>query len=143
MFSELFGMGIETILFSFIADEEMYKVEDRFAEGELMSTIQKTAQAHKMLKAGTKVHQVQVSPTKVISYLQVYQNKLLNFRIIYLFAILVVNEIVHQIVFLFSALGGRRSRSRQGGVEARRNCFLISFRLVWLETQSGCKENYY
>ena len=95
MFSELFGMGIETILFSFIADEEMYKVEDRFAEGELMSTIQKTAQAHKMLKAGTKVHQVQVSPTKVISYLQVYQNKLLNFRIIYLFAIHVVNEIVH------------------------------------------------
>ena len=38
-------MGIETILFCFIADEEMFKLEDRFAEGELMSTIQKTAQA--------------------------------------------------------------------------------------------------
>ena len=72
MFSELFGMGIETILFSFIADEEMYKVEDRFAEGELMTTIQKTAQAHKVLKAGTKVHQVQVSPSKVISIFQYY-----------------------------------------------------------------------
>ncbi len=45
MFSEIFGMGIETILFCFIADEEMFKVEDRFAEGELMTTIQKTQQA--------------------------------------------------------------------------------------------------
>lgn len=45
MFSEIFGMGIETILFCYIADEEMFKLEDRFAEGELMSTIQKTAQA--------------------------------------------------------------------------------------------------
>ena len=72
MFSELFGMGIETILFSFIADEEMYKVEDRFAEGELMTTIQKTAQAHKVLKAGTKVHQVQVSPSKVTSIFNIF-----------------------------------------------------------------------
>lgn len=64
MFSEMFGMGIETILFSFIADEEMFKVEDRFAEAELMSTLQKTAQAHEVAKAGTKVHQVQVAPSK-------------------------------------------------------------------------------
>lgn len=54
-------MGIETILMCFIADEEMFKIEDRFAEAELMSTVQKTAQAHKALKAGTKVHQVQVT----------------------------------------------------------------------------------
>mmetsp|Transcript_32195 Transcript_32195/g.43968 ORF Transcript_32195/g.43968 Transcript_32195/m.43968 type:complete len:658 (+) Transcript_32195:87-2060(+) len=65
MFSEMFGMGIETILFSFIADEEMYKVEDRFAEAELMSTLQKTAQAHKASKAGTKVHQVHITASKV------------------------------------------------------------------------------
>ncbi len=38
-------MGIETILFCFIADEEMFTVENRFASGELMTTIQKTAQA--------------------------------------------------------------------------------------------------
>jgi hypothetical protein len=44
MFLEIFGMGIETILFCYIADEEMFKPEDRFADAELMSTIQKTAQ---------------------------------------------------------------------------------------------------
>lgn len=52
MFSELFGMGIETILFCFIADEEMFAVENRFASGELMTTLQKTAQA----AASKKVH---------------------------------------------------------------------------------------
>lgn len=38
-------MGIETILFCFIADEEMFKPEDRFADAELMTTVQRTAQA--------------------------------------------------------------------------------------------------
>lgn len=42
MFSEVFEMGIETILFCFIADEEMFKPEDRFAESSLSSTIRKT-----------------------------------------------------------------------------------------------------
>lgn len=51
MFVEIFGMGIETILFSYIADEEMFKPEDRFAEAELMTTIQKTAQAAAAAKA--------------------------------------------------------------------------------------------
>lgn len=51
MFLEIYGMGIETILMCFIADEEMFALEDRFAEGELMSTIQKTAQMHAALKA--------------------------------------------------------------------------------------------
>jgi hypothetical protein len=32
------------ILICFVADEEMFPIADRFAEGELMSTIQKTAQ---------------------------------------------------------------------------------------------------
>jgi hypothetical protein len=50
MFMEIFGMGIETILFCFIADEEMFKLEDRFASGELMSTIQQTAQQAASLK---------------------------------------------------------------------------------------------
>jgi hypothetical protein len=50
MFLEIYGMGIETILICFIADEEMFPVEQRFAEGELMSTIQKTAQMHAAIK---------------------------------------------------------------------------------------------
>lgn len=45
MFLEIFGMGIETLLFCFIADEEMFEPKDRFATGELMTTIQKTQQA--------------------------------------------------------------------------------------------------
>lgn len=45
MFSEIFGMGIETILCCFIADEEMFPPEDRYAEGDLASAIQKTNQA--------------------------------------------------------------------------------------------------
>lgn len=50
MFLEIFGMGIETILFCFIADEEMFKLEERFASGELMTTIQQTAQQAASLK---------------------------------------------------------------------------------------------
>ena len=46
IFNELFGMGIETILFCYIADEEMFKVEDRYVEGELLSVFQKTHQAY-------------------------------------------------------------------------------------------------
>jgi hypothetical protein len=61
MFSELLGMGIETILFCFMADEEMYKVEDRFAEAELMTTTaegeSKTTKSfqYKLLKPFLKV----------------------------------------------------------------------------------------
>ncbi len=46
MFIEIFGMGIETILICYIADEEMFKIEDRFADGDLQSTVTKTAQMH-------------------------------------------------------------------------------------------------
>ena len=45
MFSEIFGMGIETILLCFIADEELFPPEKRFAEGGLATAMQKTAQA--------------------------------------------------------------------------------------------------
>jgi len=46
MFSEIFGMAIETILCCFIADEEMFPPEKRFAEGGLQTAISKTAQAN-------------------------------------------------------------------------------------------------
>ena len=59
MFSEIFGMCIETILCCFIADEEMFAPEKRFAEGGLKTAIQKTAQA----KANAKV--VAVQPVNV------------------------------------------------------------------------------
>jgi hypothetical protein len=108
MFLEIFGMGIETILFCFIADEEMFKVnppycvlwcvfnpsyctlmsplytimcieptslilqcvwnpqgEDRFATGELMTTLQKKAQAAASLKIAQEPVQaeaIKVSP---------------------------------------------------------------------------------
>jgi len=67
MFLEIFGMGIETILFCFIADEEMFKLEERFASGELMTTIQQTAQQAASLKivpdgaVGKEVRVVQVT----------------------------------------------------------------------------------
>lgn len=39
-------MAIETILCCFIADEEMFPPEKRFAEGGLQTAISKTAQAN-------------------------------------------------------------------------------------------------
>ena len=39
MFLEIFGMGIETILYCFIADEEMFSVGERFAGAELVGTL--------------------------------------------------------------------------------------------------------
>ncbi len=50
MFLEIYGMGIETILLCFIADEEMFEIQDRFAEGELRTTIEKTAFLHASIK---------------------------------------------------------------------------------------------
>lgn len=38
-------MGIQTILLCYIADEEMFPPEKRFADGSLQSAISKTAQA--------------------------------------------------------------------------------------------------
>lgn len=62
MFSEIFGMAIETILCCFIADEEMFPPEKRFADGGLQTTISKTAQAaasNKVEPSGTAVVAVQ------------------------------------------------------------------------------------
>jgi hypothetical protein len=42
-FAELFGMGIESILFCFIADEEMFEPERRFAPRDLAQVIRETA----------------------------------------------------------------------------------------------------
>jgi hypothetical protein len=69
MFLEIFGMGIETVLFAFIADEEMFKVEDRFAEAELMTTVQKTAQAAaaQKVKVGIEVSEHNATQTSISS----------------------------------------------------------------------------
>lgn len=50
MFLEIFGMGIETILCCYIADEEMFKVEDRFAEGDLAEVCRRTYEDVQKLK---------------------------------------------------------------------------------------------
>lgn len=46
MFSEIFGMGIETILCCYVADEEMFAPGDRFADDGLKTSMQITAEAH-------------------------------------------------------------------------------------------------
>ena len=54
MFNELFGMAIETILLCYIADEEMFPLPDRFADGPLQDAVTKTAQ--NAASAKVKVH---------------------------------------------------------------------------------------
>ena len=53
MFNEVFGMAISTILQCFVADEEMFEVAERFAEGDLASMIGKTNAA---AKKGAVIH---------------------------------------------------------------------------------------
>jgi len=55
MFCEIFGMGIQTILLCYIADEEMFAPEKRFADGSLQSAISKTAQAANSNNNSSKV----------------------------------------------------------------------------------------
>ena len=66
MFSELYGMGIETILLCFVADEEMFSPENRFADGGLRTSLQKTAQNAASSKVGPvgddDVHSDEVKP---------------------------------------------------------------------------------
>lgn len=45
MFSEIFGMAINTIMCCYVADEEMFPPEQRFADGALRSAFQKSNQA--------------------------------------------------------------------------------------------------
>lgn len=52
MFAEVFSMSIESILFCFIADEEMFAPAERFVEGPLKTTLQKAAQAAANKKIG-------------------------------------------------------------------------------------------
>lgn len=52
MFTEIFGMAIETILCCYIADEEMFPPEKRYADGPLRSAIQKTASSVQVTPAG-------------------------------------------------------------------------------------------
>lgn len=59
MFVEIFGMGIETILMCYIADEEMFEPEKRFAEGGLRSTMQITAQQAAASKIAPEVPEAQ------------------------------------------------------------------------------------
>ena len=47
MFSEVFGMTIETILCCFVADEEMFPAGQRFAEGSLAESVAAGATAKK------------------------------------------------------------------------------------------------
>lgn len=61
MFLEIYGMGIETILICYIADEEMFEVHERFADGELKSTIDKTTKLHAEIKGkGPKQKEVRL-----------------------------------------------------------------------------------
>mmetsp|Transcript_1386 Transcript_1386/g.3082 ORF Transcript_1386/g.3082 Transcript_1386/m.3082 type:complete len:161 (-) Transcript_1386:44-526(-) len=53
MFNEVFGMAISTILQCFVADEEMFPVAERFAEGDLAAMIGKTNAA---AKKGAVIH---------------------------------------------------------------------------------------
>jgi hypothetical protein len=58
MFTEIFGMAISTIMCCFIADEEMFPPQDRFADGDLKNALQKAQQsavATKVIAVHSKV----------------------------------------------------------------------------------------
>lgn len=66
-------MGIETILCCYIADEEMFKVEDRFVEGELLSVFQRTSQAVQAFKSKGRVSaEIVVKPANAIEVLHLF-----------------------------------------------------------------------
>lgn len=71
MFNETFGMAISTILQCFVADEEMFEPNDRFAEGPLKATIAKTSEevaAHETKGKVTPVTSVEeAKPMEVTS----------------------------------------------------------------------------
>ncbi|GMI20916.1 hypothetical protein TeGR_g11602 [Tetraparma gracilis] len=56
MFNEVFGMAISTILQCFVADEEMFKPEERFAEGDLATTVSKINKQHAANEGGAAIH---------------------------------------------------------------------------------------
>eukprot|EP00607_Mallomonas_marina_P009010 CAMPEP_0182417654 /NCGR_PEP_ID=MMETSP1167-20130531/2101_1 /TAXON_ID=2988 /ORGANISM="Mallomonas Sp, Strain CCMP3275" /LENGTH=669 /DNA_ID=CAMNT_0024591357 /DNA_START=108 /DNA_END=2117 /DNA_ORIENTATION=+ len=64
MFAEIFGMAIETILCCYIADEEMFPPEKRFADGGLKTALQKHAEAAAKVNGSTpQVREIQVHPS--------------------------------------------------------------------------------
>ena len=50
MFSEVFGMAISAILQCFVADEELFEADERFAPGSLAGTIDSTQKKYKSKK---------------------------------------------------------------------------------------------
>jgi hypothetical protein len=57
MFLEILGMGIETILLCFIADEEMFPPDRRFADHHVKTALQQTNQQAAFTKV-THVHEI-------------------------------------------------------------------------------------
>ena len=66
MFCEVFGMGITTIMHCFIADEEMFPPEQRFAENSLRTTWQQTVQGASSAKVGPEASEMQGSQMKKV-----------------------------------------------------------------------------
>jgi len=62
MFTEIFGMAIETILCCYIADEESFPPEERFADGDLKSSVQKHAEQAAKNQQNVQVQEVKVAP---------------------------------------------------------------------------------
>jgi hypothetical protein len=58
-FNELFDMTIETILLCYIADEEMFPPEERYAEGSLQEAVSSTSEAAK----ASGVHKDEEAPS--------------------------------------------------------------------------------
>ena len=63
MFSEIFSMTIDTVLCCYVADEEMFPLEKRFADGGLKSALQRTAQKHASKKATPAGPQEKYTPS--------------------------------------------------------------------------------
>jgi hypothetical protein len=70
VFTEIFGMGIETILLCFIADEEMFPPEKRFAEGSLKQTVQVTAERAVALAMRKKSKEIRVTPANEVQIVE-------------------------------------------------------------------------
>jgi hypothetical protein len=72
MFCEIFGMGIQTILLCFIADEEMFPPEKRFADGSLQSAVARTAQS---AAGNTSSKSAKIIPIDSANQLQMDDNR--------------------------------------------------------------------
>lgn len=71
MFLEIFGMGIEAILCCYIADEEMFKVEDRFVEQSLVTVFLGTNRAvQEMKNKGRVAAEIVVEPAQVSNFVR-------------------------------------------------------------------------